>query len=152
MRGLNDSRPFRDAFEQVTSNVPQGPLGKVGDGNVAGALGYIAVESGEIVTIPIPGATRPGFRYVSHSFIGVEDEVQTYKIVVHAASKDVAKFAVEYKAAPSNYDFLKGITEVTNIKELDRENAYTTYEMTVEVDRSPGDKIKSETVPEELKR
>ena len=150
MRKLTDKRPIRDKFEKVTSSVPEGPLGKIGGGNITGALGYIAVESGDIITIPIPGATRPGFKYVSHSFVGVENDVQTYKIVVHAVSKDVAKFAVEYKAAPSNYDFLKGITEVTNIKELDRGNVYTTYEMTIEVDRTPADEINTDSVPDEL--
>lgn len=151
MRGLENERPFRDALEQVTSNVPEGPLGKVGGGNLTGALGYVAVESGEVITIPIPGANRPGFKYVSHSFVGVENDVQEYKIVVHAISKDVAKFAVEYKAAPSNYDFLKGISKVTNVRELDRENVYSTYEMTIEVDRGAVRDTASNEIPDELK-
>jgi len=136
MSNLVDGRPVRDAFEDITGKVPSGPLGKLGDGNVVGGLGYLAVESGEIVTIPVPGATRPGFKYVSHSFISAEGDVQRYEIVVHAISKDVAEFAVQYKAAPSNIDFLRGESSVVGTEVLDEDRTYSTYKITVEVDRS----------------
>lgn len=115
--------------------MPSGPLGKIGNGNVIGGLGFIVVESGQIITVPIPGAIRPGFKYVSHSFNGVEDGKQKYTIVCHGMSKDVVKFATQYKAAPSNFDFFRGKASVANIEEIDRSNVYTTYKVDIEIDR-----------------
>lgn len=132
----SEKRPARSRFENLTDKIPTGPLGKVGEGNIAGAAGYIAVESGEIVTIPIPGATRPGYRFVSHSLIETDDKTQRYQIVVHAVSKDVAEFAVQYKASPSNIDFLRGDTSIVKTEVLDEDRAYSTYKITVEIDRT----------------
>jgi len=135
MRDTRKFRPARDTFENVTEKIPQGPFGAIGRGNVLGAVGYIVVESGEVLTIPIPGVTRPGFRQVSHGFKGVEGGKQIHELIIHAFSKDVAEFATQYNTAPSNYDFLKGQTEILEIEELDRENIYTTYRIKVGIDR-----------------
>jgi len=129
---FTDRRPIRDKLENATDSIPKGPLGKVGEGNLAGAAGYLAVESGEIVAIPVPGATRPGFKYVSHSLVETQDNTQRYNIVVHAISKDVAEFAVQYKAAPSNVDFLTSDLEMVSTEMVNEKPTYSTYRITVD--------------------
>ena len=128
-------RPLRDAVEDLTEEIPEGPLGAVGRGNIAGAAGFIAVESGEVIAIPIPGVDRPGFQFVSHGMEQTDESTQEHNIVVHAISKDVAEFATQYKAAPSNLDFLRGRTVIQSIELLDEDRFYNTYDVTVRIDR-----------------
>lgn len=126
-------RPLRDRFEKATNNVPSGPLGKVGKGDVIGALGFVAVESGEIVTIPVPGVKRPGFSFISHSVEGT-DTKQIHTLRVNAVSRDVAEFAAKYESAPSNLDFIRSKTKVTGVETITERSSYSTYEIVVEVD------------------
>lgn len=132
---IQSIRPARDVAEQITDRIPTGPLGAVGQGNIAGFVGFVAVESGEIVTLPIPGLTRPGFRTVSHGMEQIGENEQRHTIVIHAASRDVAEFAAQYNAAPSNLDFLRGAVAIVDVDELDRDAGYSTYEITMDVDR-----------------
>ena len=128
-------QPVRDQLSGITSKVPKGPLGAIGEGNLLGFLGFVAVESGEIIAIPVPGVTRPGFKKVSHGAEVIEPGLQRHTIVIHALSKDVAEFVTQYDSAPSNFDFVRGKTTVTEVEELDVDSTYNTYRMTVEVDR-----------------
>lgn len=130
-----DKRPIRRQISNLTDRVPTGPLGALGEGDLLGFLGFVAVESGEVITIPIPGVDRPGFKKVSHGMEMVEEGVQRHEIVLHAISKDVAEFVSQYSSAPSNYDFLKGKTEIEEVEELDTDSSYNTYRIIILVDR-----------------
>ena len=132
-----EERPLRTQVEDITDRVPSGPLGAIGEGNVLGFIGFVLVESGEVITVPIPGVNRPGFKKVSHGAEVIEDGYQRHTIVVHSLSKDVAEFMTQYDSAPSNVDFVFGNTEVVSVEEMDTDAAYTTYEITVDVDRRP---------------
>lgn len=131
--------PVRNLINRATESVPEGPLGNVGDGTVVGLLGFLAVESGEVITSPIPGLSRPGFKVVSHSMEQVEPGLQRHTIVLHAFIQDVAEFATKYQSAPSNFDFISGDIDVLSIEELDEQEGYDSYEIVVEVDRRPLD-------------
>lgn len=137
IRNALDERPIRDRVEDMTGIVPSGPLGAVGEGNVLGFIGFVLVESGEIITVPIPGVDRPGFKKVSHGVEVIEQGYQRHTIVVHALYQDVAEFMTQYDSAPSNADFVFGNTEVIEVEELDSDASYTTYEIVVDVDRRP---------------
>lgn len=128
-------RPARSAIEKITESIPKGPLGAIGEGNIIGGLGYLAVESGEVITLPIPGLKRPGFRVISHSLDEVRNGDQIHTVKIHAVSKDVAEFATEYESSPSNLDFIRNKTEVLSVEELDEDSIYTTYEIKVKIDR-----------------
>ena len=128
-------QPVRKQINTLTDRVPSGPLGAIGEGDLIGFLGFVAVESGEIITIPIPGANRPGFKKVSHGMDMEEPGLQRHTIVIHAISKDVAEFVTQYSSAPSNFDFLRGRTTVEDVEELDTDSSYSTYRITILVDR-----------------
>lgn len=134
---MDKRRPLRDRFEDVTERIPNGPFGALGRGNVIGLTGFLAVESGEVITSPVPGLTRPGFKKVSHSVEVLDDGLQEHTVRIHAFSKDVAEFVTQYDSSASNYDFIRGKTEVKSVEEIDKQSSYTTYEITVEVDRRP---------------
>jgi len=136
MSDVDKKRPGRDAFEDITDRVPSGPLGAVGQGNIIGGLGYIAIESGEIIALPIPGLDRPGFKFVSHGMEQKDEGKQVHTIVIHAISRDVAEFACQYKAAPSNFDYVRGKTNIQKVEVKDGDSFYSTYRMTVVVDRN----------------
>lgn len=134
-----DFRPFRDALEEdITNKIPDGPLGGVGEGNLLGFAGFLAVESGEIVTIPVPGLDRPGYKVVSHGLTDTspDGDKQVHEIVLHAYSEDVAEFVTQYNSAPSNFDFIRADTEVLETEVIDPDGFYTTYNIKVLVDRS----------------
>lgn len=134
-----DFRPLRDVLEEdITDKIPEGPLGAIGEGNVLGFAGFLAVESGQIITIPVPGLTRPGYKVVSHGLTdtSLDGDKQVHKIVLHAYSEDVAEFVTQYNSAPSNFDFIRADTEVIETKEVGPDSFYTTYEIKVLVDRS----------------
>jgi len=133
---MADIRPLRDLLENnITDEVPEGPLGTLGEGNLIGFAGFLAVESGQIITIPIPGLNRPGFKIVSNSLVDSTDGKQIHDIVLHAASEDVAEFVTQYESSPSNFDFIRGDTEVLDIEELDADGFYSTYRVRVMVNR-----------------
>jgi len=132
-----DFRPVRDGLEgNITDKIPEGPLGNVGEGNALGLLGFAIVESGEIITFPIPGLNRPGFKVVSNSLVESGNQKQVHELVVHAASEDVAEFVSQYESAPSNFDFIRADTEVLKTEEIDPDSFYSTYKIKVLVDRS----------------
>lgn len=132
---MGDFQPVRDELNDITDKIPSGPLGALGRGNGLGIAGFLAVESGEIITIPIPGVQRPGFKKVSHGAEVVEPGLQRHTIVIHALSQDVAEFVTQYDASPSNFDFVRGKTKVVEIEQMDVDSTYDTYEIVVEVDR-----------------
>lgn len=132
-----NEKPLREKLTDVTGSIPEGPLNNIGGGNFLGFVGFLIVESGQVITTPIPGLTRPGFRKVSHSVEVVEPGLQRNEVVVHAFTEEVAKFMSRYDSSPSNFDFLAGEVEVTEVTELDSDASYDTYEMVVMVDRRP---------------
>lgn len=134
-----DFRPFRDRLEKdITDKIPEGPLGALGEGNLLGFAGFVVVESGEVITIPVPGLDRPGYKVVSHGLVETssDGDEQVHEIVLHAYSEDVAEFVTQYNSAPSNFDFIRADTEVLKTEVIDPDGFYTTYEIKVLVDRS----------------
>ena len=126
-------RPFRNALEEATDQIPSGPLGKGGEGDVIGAAGYVAIKTGQLAVLPIPGAKQPGFQFISH---GVEDKgnYEEHTIRVNAYSRSIAQFAAEYEAAaPSNLDFISSEVDTIEITEITERTTSSTWEVVVEV-------------------
>lgn len=134
---LAKEKPVRHSFERVFESVPSGPLGAVGGGNVAGFLGFLLVESGEVITSPIPGLTRPGFKKISHGVEVIEPGLQRHTVRVHAFSRDVAEFMAQYDSAPSNIGYITSDISIESVEEIDTEATYDTYEIKALIDRRP---------------
>jgi len=127
------TKPFRDAIENTLDRIPVGPLGKLGEGNIAAGGGYIAIKTGQLAVLPVPGVRQPGFHAISH---GVEsrDGFERHVIRINAASRKVAEFACEYEiASPSNIDFATSEVETVEFQEIKSRPTYSTYEFIVDV-------------------
>lgn len=127
------ARPVRESIEERLDQIPSGPLGKVGNGDAVGIAAFVAIRTGQIATLPIPGVKQPGFSVVSH---GVQDmgEFERHSIRLNAASKDVAEFVAEYwVAAPSNIDWATSEVEVVSIEPVTERVTYTTWDVEVDV-------------------
>lgn len=126
-------KPFRNAAEGLLDKIPRGPLGKIGEGNVAGFGGYFAIKTGQLAVVPIPGVRQPGFHAISHG-VQAKDDYELHIIRINAASRKVAEVACEYEiASPSNIDFVTSEVEAVDVKEIKSRPTYSTYEFTVEV-------------------
>lgn len=131
--GEVEQREIRKRFEDATDKVPSGPLGKVGNGEVIGAGGFLAAESLRPVAEFIPGVKQPGYSIVSH---GMErkDGFSEHKLIVTAVSQNVARFVAEYASAPSNIDYVTAETEIVNVEMVEQRRTYSAWEFTVHVD------------------
>lgn len=126
-------RPLRSSFEKTTDKIPQGPLGKLGDGVLVGYTGYVATRTGQLAVLPIPGVRQPGFHVISH---GVKEfnEFERHTVNISAASRQVAQVVAEYHvAAPSNIDFLTGEVETVSIEQKKERGTFSTWEIVVDV-------------------
>jgi len=126
-------KPLRDAVEGALDKIPRGPLGKIGEGNVASFGGYFAIKTGQLAVLPIPGVRQPGFHAISHG-VQAEEDYELHIIRINAASRKVAEVACEYEiASPSNIDFVTSEVEAVEVKELKSRPTYSTWEFRVEV-------------------
>jgi hypothetical protein len=126
-------RPFRDTVDNVLDEFPSGPLGKGGDGFVAGLVGYVAIRTGQLAVLPVPGIKQPGYGVISH---GVESKgnFERHTIRIAAATKQVAMIAAEYEvAAPSNVDYLTGEVETVDDSVITERSTFNTWEFVVDV-------------------
>lgn len=129
----DSSRPIREAVESVTDNIPDGPAGKLGDGDITGYAGYLAIKTGQLAVLPIPGVKQPGFHTISHGAEQME-EFERHTVNINAASRHVAKIAAEYEvAAPSNIDYVTGEIDVVSIEEKKQRSSFSTWEVIVDV-------------------
>jgi hypothetical protein len=127
-------RPAREAIEDALDNIPSaGPLGKIGDGDITGVAGYLAISTGQLSVLPIPGVRQPGYSVISHGSEVMENKVR-HTVRITAASKNVAKFASEYEvSSPSNIDFITSEIETVSIEEVKPRPTYSTWEVVVDV-------------------
>jgi len=128
-----DKKPVRNAIQEQLDRIPAGPLGKLGEGDLAGVVGYALIKSGQLAVLPIPGVRQPGFSVVSH---GMEEmgEFQRHTIVINAAIERVATVASEYEiAAPSNIDYITSEVQTISVKTVTERPTYDTLEIVVDV-------------------
>lgn len=130
---LAEDQPVRDKFEEVTNRIPEGPMGKVGGGNLIGAGGYVAVESTRPVWQFLPGIKQPGYKINAHGTKLISEGKERHILTIVAISENVAEFAAEYTAAPSNIDYLRSEVKTVSIKEVVERGTYSTYEILVDV-------------------
>jgi len=128
-----EDRPIRDEFASATDRIPEGPLGKVGGGNLLGAGGFAAVEATRPVWQFIPGVKQPGYKIISHGSEYVGNGVERHSIKVAAVSEDIAEFAAEYVSAPSNIDYLRSDIENTQVEVETKRGSYSTFNITVDL-------------------
>lgn len=124
-------RPLRDTFEtNVTDKIPSGPLGKIGEGDVIGAGGFIAVEATRPFFTFVPGLKQPGYHVTSHT-TDTTDDGEVHTVTVTAISEDVAEFVAQYTASPSNVNFLVSNIELLSTEVVTERSTYSTYRMEV---------------------
>lgn len=133
----DNTRPVRDRFEETTDKIPTGPFGTVGDGNIVGAAGFLAVESSRPVIEFIPGIKQPGYKVTAHSTRRVADG-EEHVIGVAAVSENVARWAAQYTASPGNVNFLVSDKEIKRVKEVTERRGYSSYRITVLL-KDPGE-------------
>jgi len=126
-------RPIREAFESATENIPSGPGGLLGEGNLTGVAGYYAISTGQVAVLPIPGVKQPGYSVISHGAEQFED-FERHTVNINAASKHVAEVACEYEvSSPSNIDFITSEVEVVSVEEKKERPTFSTWEVVVDV-------------------
>lgn len=125
-------RPLRDRFSDSVDKVPRGPLGKVGDGNLVGGAGFLAVESTRPFIDFIPGVKQPGYNILAHSTERF-DGGTTHTLTITAVSEEVAEFVAKYAATPSNWDYITAETEIKGKEVLEEQRGYNTWKITVRV-------------------
>lgn len=126
-------RPIREQIEEGLDNIPSGPYGKFGKGDVAGIVGYALIKTGQLAVLPIPGVRQPGFHSISQ---GVEDmgDFERHTININAASKTVAQVASEYEiASPSNIDYITSDVQAIKVEEVTSRPTSSTWRVTVDV-------------------
>ena len=133
LRERIEDRPIRDRLASSTDKIPEGPLGKLGGGNLLGAGGFVAVEATRPVWQFIPGVKQPGYKIISHGSKYIGNGVEQHSIKVAAVSEDVAEFAAEYVAAPSNVDYLRSDIENTQVEVETERGSYSTFTITVDL-------------------
>lgn len=121
-------RPVRDTLEKGTSRIPKGPLGVIGNGNLAGGIGYFTVSTINGL-IPIDGVDV-GFNVESHS-VERENGKETHTFHINSANRDIAKFTAKFKSNPSNLDFLVRDVNVQDVEKVRERRWFTTWEVTV---------------------
>ena len=130
-------RPIRDRIEEKTEEIPSGPLGNVGGGDLIGAAGFLAVESTRPVAEFIPGVKQPGYKVTAHSTRRLEDgEEHTLNVV--AVSENVARWAAQYFSSPSNVNFVVSDKEITEVERVTTRRGYSTFRIKVLL-KDPGD-------------
>lgn len=127
-----DLNPVRDRVENFAEDIPEGPLGKAGGGGLAGAAGFLAVESTRPITELVPGIKQPGYHINAHGTRSMNG-FERHTLTITAISQNVAEFVAKYTAAPSNVDFVSSETEVVQVDEVTERRTYSTYKITVDI-------------------
>lgn len=133
----DDKRPAREWFEDKTGDIPSGPLGSVGGGDIIGAAGFVAVESSRPIIDLVPGVKQPGYKIMAHSTRRVE-EGEEHVLDVAAISENVARWAAQYSSSPSNVNFLVSEKEVLSVEEITERRGYSTFRIVVLL-KDPGE-------------
>jgi len=126
-------RPLRERFENATDKIPEGPLGKTGNGELIGAGGFLAVEASRPVIDFIPGVKQPGYSVIGHG-IEQKDGFVEHTLNIAAVSENVARFVAEYAAAPSNVDYVTAETKIVDTQLIENRRTYSSWEFTVHID------------------
>lgn len=124
-------RPLRDKWEEATEEVPEGPAGIVGSGNVLGAAGYFTVSATDVLFDFTPGIKRPGFSIMGSEVVNENPQTVTKEVTVNAAGRNIAKYAAKYSIAPSNADYFRSDPEVVDVEPIRERNLYTKWRVTV---------------------
>lgn len=129
-------RPIRSAFESLTSEVPEGPLGFIGGGNATGATVFFTV--GVINRFnPVTGFSV-GYSVESHS-VEREDEREIHTFQINSALEDTARFVAKKNTAPSNIDFAIRETKIQSVEPVVERSTFNTWRIvTVLEDRPMG--------------
>ena len=117
-------RPLRDLSEDITEQIPDGPLGIVGRGNVLGGLRYFQVSTINGL-LPLDGI-RVGFQVESHS-VDRSGENEVHEYIIHATNKNVVRFLADYKSAPSNINFFTREKKDVQIEKMKERRWMTTW-------------------------
>ena len=133
LKRTTEEAPVRRKFEEVTTEIPTGPMGKVGGGNVIGAAGYLAASSLTPFWQFLPGIKQPGYRVTAHGTRRISNTENRHVLTVVAISGNVARFAAQYTAAPSNLDFLASEVQVVDVEKLSDKTVYNTWQVTVDI-------------------
>lgn len=125
-------RPLRELFEEKVGEVPSGPLGKSGGGNLVGAGGFIAVEATRPIIDFIPGLKQPGYSVSSHGAEEIDGGTR-HTVIVNAISKNIAEFVAKYESIPSNIDYLTSEPKIVSIEEMESKETYSMWRIIVDV-------------------
>jgi hypothetical protein len=132
---MNPKRPLRDITENLTDNIPGGPLGITGGGNLVGGTGYFVVSAINGV-VPLDGVDV-GFDVESHS-VERQDDREIHTFIIHSSSKDVAQFIAKYRSSPSNVQFLGRDIQITDVREEKSNRSFSRWRVTTEVESRGG--------------
>lgn len=131
------NKPVRDRLRDVTSDIPSRAGGKVGEGDVLGAAGYIAVEATRTVFQFVPGIQTPGYTVISHGIEETNEEFEIHSFTIAAVSEDVAEFVAQYFSAPSNVNYLTSSVEILSVETTTERRAYDTFEIRTRIEKRP---------------
>lgn len=126
-------RPLRDRFESITDRLPSGPFGKIGEGDLVGLGGFIAVEATRPIIQFIPGIKQPGYHVNAHNTDRM-DGFERHTLTIQALSEDVAEFVAGYTATPSNIDFATTEVRLVDTEIVTERQTYSTYRIKVDID------------------
>ena len=122
--------PLREAGHEVTSSIPEGPLGFAGKGNLIGLSGTIVVAVGRAL---VPGEEfDPGYKVRSHE-IQRSNGVERHTFEIDAYSKSIARALAKKRSAPTNIDYVSKQTEVIQVTEVRERPTASTWSITVNV-------------------
>jgi len=130
---VSSTRPLRDKFESITDRIPTGPLDKVGEGDLVGLGGFVAVEATRPLIEFVPGLKQPGYKVNAHSTEKLPANIERHTVTIQAISEDVAEFVAGYTATPSNIDFLTTDIDLYNTEIVTERPTYTTFRITVDI-------------------
>lgn len=124
-------RPLRNITEDVTKEVPHGPLEAVGDGNAVGAVGYFTVSLINGLN-PIDGFDV-GFDIESHE-IKRQGEKEMHIFKIHSTNRAVARYAGKFKSTPTRLNYITDDVEVMDVEKLKDRRGFSLWEVRTEVD------------------
>lgn len=119
---------LRERLDRTISKIPQGPMGRIGGGNVLGAANYF-VSSTARGFVPMDGL-KAGYQIQSQN-VEQEGDGERHTFKIRASNKHVAEFAARYLAAPSNVDYIVNRPEVASSEMETERKTLATYRIVV---------------------